>query len=331
MSPSLDPDCTMSLTSAGKFVTNIGALQLVERDILTPDEPVQKYLPEIEQCLLIEEVDMGEQGSRDSDGDGGEKKEKEKIIVLRRPTRDVTLRDLLINKSGMGPCDTYIERFGSEDRVPPLEFPNDNHLLVKSRSTRLFFEPGESFDYGWGIYYVRGIYYVQLLVERLGGNERYVQYANEHIFGTLGMTASTYVPAQVPHIWTRHLQMVERRQERDTAGGNLSLVAKDKETYGLTCSMSDLARLFGDKSIVTCCSHPSWRPAAARTRRCRPRPPTMASCSPWKRACRTKCHGHCRRRPRSTGPWRTCSWRRIIPSLARAFPREQWRLRGSQT
>lgn len=238
-SPPLDLDCTMSLTSAGKFFTNIAALQLVERGILTLDEPINRYLPEIDKCLLIEEVEVG--GGGNGDGGGGEEKKeekKEREIVLRRPARDVTLRDLLLNTSGMGSCDTYRERFGSEDRVPPLEFSDDAHYLVKHRSTHLFFEPGEGFDYGWSIYYV------QLLVERLGNKGRFVQYADEHIFGALGMTHSTYLPAQVPKVWARRLQMVER--ELDTNSGKVRIVASDEGTQGMTCSMSDLARLFAD-------------------------------------------------------------------------------------
>ncbi|KAH8678364.1 beta-lactamase family protein [Xylariales sp. PMI_506] len=236
-SPPLDPDCTMSLTSAGKFFTNIAALQLVERGILTLDEPIKKYIPEIDTCLLVEEVDA-EGGDDGEDEDNGRRK-KDKRIVLRRPARDVTLRDLLLNTSGMGTCDTYKERFGSEDRVPPLEFADDAHRLAKIRSTHLFFEPGEGFEYGYSIYYV------QLLVERHGGKDRFVQYANEHIFGALGMTASTYLPAQVPHVWARRLQMVERGK-LDATSGRTRLVADDEGTQGLTCSMSDLAKLFGD-------------------------------------------------------------------------------------
>ncbi|EHK21702.1 uncharacterized protein TRIVIDRAFT_230803 [Trichoderma virens Gv29-8] len=224
--PPLDPDCTISLTSAGKFITNIAALQLVERGILMLDEPISKHIPEIEKCLIVEEVD--------------------KEIRLRSPIRGVTLRTLLLSTSGMGTPDTYRERFGSQNRVLPPDFPNDAHPLVKNQFTHLFFEPGEGFEYGWGIYCV------QLLVERLGDKDRFFQYVDHHIFGALGMTASTYRPALVPHVWKRRLQMVERKVDTSTADGMACLVARDKETYGLTCSVSDLARLFGDIMSPDC-------------------------------------------------------------------------------
>ena len=62
----------MSLTAAGKFFTNIAALQLVERGLLTLDEPINKHLPEIDKCLLLEEVNENGQGD-DIQGNTAEK------------------------------------------------------------------------------------------------------------------------------------------------------------------------------------------------------------------------------------------------------------------
>lgn len=180
----------------------------------------------------------------DSNGQGDGEPTKEKRIVLRRPAREITLRDLLLNVCGMTTCDYYEQRFGSDHGIPPLDFPDDAHYLVRKRSTHLFFEPGEAFYYGWGIYYA------QLLVERFGGKDKFVQYADEHIFGVLGLTASTYIPAQVPHVWERRLQMVERKF--DATDGKTSLVVNDEGTQGMTCSMSDIAKLFADVMSPDC-------------------------------------------------------------------------------
>ncbi|KAH0524194.1 hypothetical protein TsFJ059_009094 [Trichoderma semiorbis] len=146
----------------------------------------------------------------------------------------------------MGTPDSYQERFGSEDRVPPPDFPDDAHPLARNQFTHLFFEPGEGFEYGWGIYCV------QLLVERLGGKDRFFEYVDHHIFGALGMTTSTYRSALAPQVWERRLQMVERKVDTSTMNGKAYLVARDKDTYGLTCSISDLTRLFGDIMSPDC-------------------------------------------------------------------------------
>ncbi|KAK0387344.1 hypothetical protein NLU13_5657 [Sarocladium strictum] len=77
----LDPDSTISCTSAGKFITNIAALQLVKWSISMLDEPISLCLPEIEKCLFVE--------------DGG------KGIRLWPPSRAITLRHLLLTTNSM--------------------------------------------------------------------------------------------------------------------------------------------------------------------------------------------------------------------------------------
>lgn len=109
---------------------------------------------------------------------------------------------------------------------------------MKQRSTHLLFEPGEGFEYGWSIYMV------QLLVERLGGKDKYVQYANENMLKPLSMTSSTFIPDLVPDIWARRLQMVQRIKRNSDDDPRFE--PKDEVTRGLTCSLSDIARIFGD-------------------------------------------------------------------------------------
>lgn len=202
---------------------------------MTLDEPINKYIPEIDKCLRIKKSSNNEPNSKPE-------------IELRRPVRDVTLRHLLLYISGLCTNEAYERYFGADAAVPPIDFPEDAHYLLKMRSTHLFFEPGEGFDYGWSIYYV------QLLVERLGGKRTYVEYANEHLFRALGMTTSTYGPAQAPKVWERRLQMVERVKDSGTAGqGSTSrLVPCDEATQGITCSISDIARLFSDIMSPNC-------------------------------------------------------------------------------
>lgn len=52
-SPPIDANSPFFLGSAGKFITHIAALQLVERCLLTLDEPVSKYLVELRSLSLL--------------------------------------------------------------------------------------------------------------------------------------------------------------------------------------------------------------------------------------------------------------------------------------
>ncbi|KAI7780291.1 hypothetical protein LA080_016138 [Diaporthe eres] len=49
----LDPDSTIVLASAGKFITHVAALQLVENGKIGLDEPVYKHLPELELLPVV--------------------------------------------------------------------------------------------------------------------------------------------------------------------------------------------------------------------------------------------------------------------------------------
>lgn len=220
-SPPLDPDCTLSLASAARFFTNVAALQLVERGLVGLDDAIKTHIPEIQQCLVIEKGAHG-------------------AIVARPPSRDITLRHILTNTSGIGMGD-YEEFFGKDaaDSIPPLDFPENTHYLARHCTSHLLFEPGQGFYYGWCIYMV------QLLVERLGGEATYVAYADKHLFGALGMASSTYKPATTPHVWERRLQVVGREGGGDD-GAPETLIVRNDITYGITCSVSDLATFFGD-------------------------------------------------------------------------------------
>jgi CubicO group peptidase (beta-lactamase class C family) len=73
-------DRTFFLASCTKLIAAIAALQSVERGLITLDEPVDQYLPELASQPII-------------DMDGSE-------IKLRPATKSITLRQLITHSSG---------------------------------------------------------------------------------------------------------------------------------------------------------------------------------------------------------------------------------------
>lgn len=214
----MDPNSTVALASAGKFLTHIAALQLVESGVVTLDEPVHKHLPELGQFQLISPDDNHENGFK-----------------LQPPRNRITLRHLLLHTSGI--CDSsvpIIQKYLDTDAAK-TQFSDDVHPIIQHFASPLMFEPGEGFHYGWGINFT------QLLVERLAGNYRgaFVAHVQSHIFDRLGMESSTYRPHDRPNIWESRLQMVEREGER-------GLKPADDQAQGLMCSITDIGLVFKD-------------------------------------------------------------------------------------
>src|SRR5438046_2494900 len=90
-------EAIFQIASMTKPITAIGIMQLQEEGKLLVDDPVEKHLPEFKGQMLIEK----------RDGDS---------IILKKPPRPITIRDLLTHTSGLpggfppGLKDLYFDR-----------------------------------------------------------------------------------------------------------------------------------------------------------------------------------------------------------------------------
>ncbi|KAK5658158.1 hypothetical protein OQA88_2131 [Cercophora sp. LCS_1] len=218
--PPLDPDSTVALGSAGKFITHIAALQHVERGAVNLDDPIENHLPELGSLPLIVR----------SDGNTPPFK-------LQVPTNKITLRHLLLHASGLASSDDPVIRAYLDTNPAPLHSPNTESGIIKNFSLPLVFEPGDGFAYGCSIHWT------QLLVGRLAAKEgsNFLDHVQTNIFEPLRMTSSTYMPRDHPSIWDRRLRMVEREQPSSTL-----LVPADDATQGLVCSITDVGKILTD-------------------------------------------------------------------------------------
>jgi CubicO group peptidase (beta-lactamase class C family) len=202
------------VASAGKFITHVAILQYVDRGLIKLDEPVHKFLPELENLDIISE-NTGPDAST-------------KPFILRPRTKDITTRQLLLHTSGIG---YYENKIFQQWRAVVGDSQVKNRLLYES-TMPLLFEPGDGWVYGGSI---RAS---QLLLERLAGTN-IEEYMQKNVFQPLGMASTTYVPAGHAHICERALKEVHR-------GDDGKLNAVDKPMYGLTTCASDFNRLLAD-------------------------------------------------------------------------------------
>ncbi|KAG8165417.1 hypothetical protein KVR01_005692 [Diaporthe batatas] len=212
----LDPNSTVALASAGKFITHIAALHLVEQGKISLDEPVYNHLPELGDLPLVTRAHAS----------------SDQPLLIRRPANNITLRHLLLHTSGLSDPDVpLVAEYLASDTIEKPNVDEGAHPIVKHFSIPLIFEPGEGFAYG------HSIHWTQLLVNRLsdGGFGKSIK---EHIFSPLAMSSSTYAPQANSDIWNRRLRMVERDSD--------SLIPADDASRGLTCSISDVGAILSD-------------------------------------------------------------------------------------
>ncbi|KAJ6576445.1 beta-lactamase family protein [Mycena vulgaris] len=210
--PPLDPDSIVTLGSAGKLVTHIAALQCVERGLLALDEPLTRWLPELDRLEVI----------KPSEAEPG--------FTLHPPAHTITLRHLLTQTSGLGGSDEpLIALWEASPAAAAQEVANaDAHMIVQLFSRPLLFDPGAGYCYGVSIYWTG------LLISRLNDGQKLPQCIQTHIFAPLGMTSSSFAPHALPE---RLLQLVCRT---DTG------LVPEERVQDISCSVRDLGTLLGD-------------------------------------------------------------------------------------
>lgn len=220
--PPLDPDSAIFLASAGKFLTHIAALQLVERGILGLDDSVYKFVPELGKLDIISP-------STDS----------EAKFTLSPQTKPITLRQLLTHTSGISSGDDALTE-AWRAATPPPEWPEGTSGIVKSLSTPLLFQPGDGWQYG------HSIHWLQPLVERASGSKGFLDYMRRNIFEPLGLKHTSYLPLSQEHIRSKLLQCVKRESDGSISG------CEEGELSGIASSIADvkimLLDLLGPKS-----------------------------------------------------------------------------------
>ena len=156
------PDSIFLIASMTKAITTTAALQLVERGMLTLEEPVAKHLPELSKLDVLQGFD------------------KSGKPFLRAASKPVTLKHLLTHTSGFA-YDTWDQsmlRYNALPGSPPAG--------TVAPLTPLIFEPGTRWQYG------TGLDCTGKLVEKVSGSTL-EQYFQRNIFEPLGMNDTSFI------------------------------------------------------------------------------------------------------------------------------------------
>jgi CubicO group peptidase (beta-lactamase class C family) len=160
------PETMFRNASMTKAVATTGALQLVEQERLQLDQTVESVLPEFAELQVIDGFD----------GDSP---------ILRPPAAKATIRQLMTHTAGLGYFFLNERLFGYG---PAVGLPNPLEGKKVSLDAPLSADPATAWEYGVNVDWLG------LAVERLTG-QTLGAYLDEHVYGPLEMTDSTFHPS----------------------------------------------------------------------------------------------------------------------------------------
>jgi len=155
------------IASQSKPMTATALMMLVDENKVNVDDPVEKYLPDFNgQWLAVEQ-------------------DKEHIL-LKKPTRSITVKDILSHTSGL-PFSSRLEHKGDALKIDRLSL---REAVLSYALTPLNFEPGTKYDYSNA-----GINTAGRIIEVASGMP-YEEFMATRLFRPLGMVDTTLWPSQ---------------------------------------------------------------------------------------------------------------------------------------
>jgi CubicO group peptidase (beta-lactamase class C family) len=211
-------DAMFWIASMTKPMTAMALMMCVEEGKLSIDDPVEKHLPEFKGQMLIEE------------------KSPERV-VLKKPARPVTIKDLLTHTSGLT---SNLPGEGSALDTLTLQ-----GAVVGYAVSPLQFEPGSKWQYC-----NPGINTLGRLVEIASGKP-FAQFMQGRFFDPLGMKDTTFWPddAQLKRIAKSYKPNAEKNGLEETGIRYLSPNLKERTRMplaagGLFSTAADLAKMY---------------------------------------------------------------------------------------
>lgn len=185
-------DAILPLASVGKIFTATAAMILYERDVLSLEDAVSKYIPEFADVVV--EV-AGEAGD----------------TRLVAPDRPITVYDLLTHTGGLTVTgDEFWAAWAAHTEE------TTTHLARALAEMPLFAQPGEQFRYGQ----TGASYEVLAAVIEIASRQTLEEFMMENIFEPLGLEDSYfYLPEEQSHRLPAVYRMVDGALQLDRPAG----------------------------------------------------------------------------------------------------------------
>ena len=186
-------DCLFWIASMSKPITGTAVMILVDEGKLSINDSVEKYLPEFAGQM----VNLAQSGD---------------LVVLKKPTRPITIKDVLAHTSGL----PHLSR--AEKQIDMLSLKEAG---ISYGLTPLMFEPGTKYQYSNA-----GINTAGRIIEVVSGMP-YERFLDERIFKVLGMQDTTFWPNE------DQLKRVAKSYKPNAAKNDLEETTVNQLTYPL--------------------------------------------------------------------------------------------------
>ena len=213
----MPPDAVFWIASQSKPITGTALMILVDEGKVKVEDPVEKYLPEFKDLWLAAEQDKDH-------------------ILLKRPHRAITVRDVLNHTSGM-PFKSALEH-------PTLDGMFLKDAVRSYAITPLLFEPGSKYQYSNA-----GINTAGRIIEVVSGMS-YEDFMDRRLFGPLGMKDTTFWPndEQLSRLAKAYKPNADKNGLEETTISQLTYPLNDRKRQpmpagGLFSTAADVARL----------------------------------------------------------------------------------------
>jgi CubicO group peptidase (beta-lactamase class C family) len=205
-------DAIFWIASMSKPITAVGLMMLVDEGKVSLDDPVEKYLPEFKQVMVM----------------GPDK-------TLKKPASKITVRQLLTHTSGMN--------FSTPKEVPTLDVLTLKEGAQSYAETPLHSEPGTKHQYSNA-----GINTAGRIIEVVSGMP-YEDFMDKRLFIPLGMKDTTFWPSeeQVKRLAKAYRPTKDKMNLEEMKIGQLKYPLSDRKRQpmpagGLFSTAHDVAR-----------------------------------------------------------------------------------------
>lgn len=195
-------DTIFQIMSMTKPLTGVGIMMLVEEGKLSVSDPVERHLPEFRNQWMVE--------SREGDA----------RMTLKRPSRKITILDLMTHTSGMA---GFMPE-GITDFMRTMDRPLSEAVAAYAH-VPLQFEPGSRWMYS-----NMGIDTLGRIIEVCSGAS-YGDFLAERLFKPLGMKDSFFYPMKETAAKRERIAMVYRRTEDGLVRSGAEILGGDPAKY----------------------------------------------------------------------------------------------------